>query len=74
MYKQMQRCCIKKCVEAVDSRSSEWMCHTFQWCFARVKNSMVDIKDLIKFCDGVLINICVIGIIILCLLLCDVTQ
>ena len=73
MYKQMQHGCIKKCVEAVDSRSSEWMCHTLQLCFTRVKNSMVEIQDLMK-CYDVLINICVIRIISLCLLLCDVTQ
>ena len=50
-------------MEAVDSRSSEWMCHTFQWCFARVKNIIVKIKDLMKCYDVVLINICVIRII-----------
>ena len=42
--------------------------------FTRVKNSMIDIKDLMKCYDVVLINICVIRIISLCLLLCDVTQ
>ena len=54
--------------------ASEWMCHTLQLCFTRVKNSMVEIKYLMKCYDAAFINICVIIIIGLCLLLCDVTQ
>ena len=63
MYKQIQHGCIKKCVEAVGSRSSEWISNTFQFFFTKVKNSMIDIKDLLKCSDVVLINICVIRII-----------
>ena len=74
MYKEIQHGRIKKCVEAVDSRSSEWISNTFQLFFTKVKNSMIDIKDLWKCSNVVLINICVIRIISLCLLLCDVTQ
>ena len=74
MYKEIQHGCIKKCVEAVGSRSSEWISNTFQLFFTKVKNSMIDIKHLLKSSDVVLINICVIRIISLCLLLCNVTQ
>ena len=46
----------------------------FQLVFTKFNNSMIDIKDLLKCYDVVFINICVIRIISLCLLLCDVTQ
>ena len=74
MYKHIQHGCIKKCVEVVGSRLSEWISNTFQLFFTKVKNSMIDIKDLLKCSDYVLINICVIRILSLCLLFCDVTQ
>ena len=48
MYKHIQHGCIKKCVEAVDCRSSEWIWKTFQFFFTKVNNSMIDIKDLLK--------------------------
>ena len=63
MYKEIQHGCVKKCVEAVGSRSSEWLSNTFQLFFTKVKNSMIDIKDLWKCSNVVLINICVITII-----------
>ena len=44
---------------------------SFQWCFTRVKQGMVYIKDLVKRLDIVVINICVIVIVTLYLLLYD---
>ena len=63
MYKEIQHGCVKKCVEAVGSRSSEWISNTFQLFLTKVENSMIDIKDLWKCSNVVLINICVIRII-----------
>ena len=46
MYKEIQHGCINKCVAALDSSSSEWISNTFQLFFTKVKNSMIEIKDL----------------------------